>query len=311
MAELAIGAVTENEHTGTCVTPFNTNLHAGGSSGGSGVSVAAGWVPFSLGSDTMGSVRIPAAYCGVFGYKPSSQFIDRSGLTPLYPPMDTIGILANTIADIHSIMSVCSEVSWVKPEAESTTLLVPSFVQKSHSVVLSNFNEQISKIRNHANETGFKVIDLTFDLDLGALRRRGLLLCEFTGWKHFSEDGDIPEGISESVCRLLKYGADATCEKIEDAVEVLTRASESVSTLLNRFPENSMFILPVTPFPYPDLSATTEDLATSADFTCLANIFDLPAVSIPAARQAVQIMAKNGDDYRLLEMAEIISSICS
>jgi Asp-tRNA(Asn)/Glu-tRNA(Gln) amidotransferase A subunit family amidase len=70
-----------------------------------------------------------------------------------------------------------------------------------------------------------------------------------------------------------------------------------------------MFILPVTPFSQPDLSATNEDLATSADFTCLANICDLPAISIPALGQAIQLIAKNGDDHQLLEVAEIVYSI--
>ena len=309
MAELAIGAVTANAHTGTCVTPADPNLHAGGSSGGSAASVAAGWVPFSLGSDTMGSVRIPAAYCGVYGYKPSSQILDRSGLTPLYPPMDTIGIIANTITDIQSVMEVCAQTGWVKHADEATTLLIPSFIQRSHSQVLTNFNEQMSKIRMKASQNGFDVVDLELDLDLGLLRRRGLLLCEVTAWNSFSEAGTIPEGISESVSDLLRYGAEASSEKVEDAISVLKKASELVSTMFNRFPGHAVLILPVTPFPYPDLSATNEDLATSADFTCLANICDLPAVSIPAAGQAIQLMANNLDDHRLLEVAEIITSI--
>ncbi len=309
MAELAIGAVTDNAHTGTCVTPTNPKLHAGGSSGGSGASVAAGWVPFSLGSDTMGSVRIPAAYCGVFGFKPSSQIIDRSGLAPLYPPMDTIGIIANTVSDIQAVMHVCAEKSWSTDSETATTLLVPSFIQNSHSDVLANFNKQISEIRSSATSNGITVIDLELDLDLGLLRRRGLLLCEVTAWKNFSKADAIPAGISEPVASLLRYGASTSLEKIEAAHAVLAETKDLVSQVLAQFPGNPMLILPVTPFSNPDLSATNEDLATSADFTCLANICDLPAISIPAPGQAIQLMAKNGDDYQLLNMAKTIYSI--
>ena len=309
MAELAIGAVTDNAHTGTCVTPANPKLHAGGSSGGSGASVAAGWVPFSLGSDTMGSVRIPAAYCGVFGFKPSSQVIDRSGLAPLYPPMDTIGIIANTVSDIQAIMHVCAETSWSTDSETATTLLVPSFIKNSHSDVLANFNKQISEIRSSAISNGFTVIDLEIDLDLGLLRRRGLLLCEVTAWKNFLKADAIPAGISESVANLLRYGASASLEKIDAAHAVLAETKDLVSKVLAKFSGNPMLILPVTPFSNPDVSATNEDLATSADFTCLANICDLPAISIPAPGQAIQLMAKNGNDHQVLNMAKTINSI--
>ena len=309
MAELAIGAVTDNAHTGVCVTPANSNLHAGGSSGGAGASVAAGWVPFSLGSDTMGSVRIPAAYCGVFGYKPSSQIFDRSGLTPLYPPMDTIGIIANTIADIQLVMQACVNLNWSGDAQDSVTLLIPSFIKEAHSSVLANFNNQLAKIRDSASENGFEVLDLELDLDLGLLRRRGLLLCEVTAWNEFSASGTIPEGISEQVAELLRYGAAASTEKIADAREVLESTLKLVSGELAKFPGHPILVLPVTPFPHPELSATAEDLAQSADFTCLANICDLPAISIPTAVQAIQLVASNGDDHRLLEVAETIYSI--
>ena len=108
---------------------------------------------------------------------------------------------------------------------------------------------------------------------------------------------------------MLRYGASAKPEKVEDAIEVLAKTSDLMSEALDQFLGNSMLILPVTPFPTPDISATNEDLATSADFTCLANICDLPAISIPAPGQAIQLMAKNGDDYRLLNMAKTIYKI--
>ena len=130
-----------------------------------------------------------------------------------------------------------------------------------------------------------------------------------TAWNEFSASGTIPEGISEQVAELLRYGAAASTEKIADAREVLESTLKLVSGELAKFPGHPILVLPVTPFPNPELSATAEDLAQSADFTCLANICDLPAISIPTAVQAIQLVASNGDDHRLLEVAETIYSI--
>jgi aspartyl-tRNA(Asn)/glutamyl-tRNA(Gln) amidotransferase subunit A len=106
MEEAALGAVTNNPHFGKTHNPLRHGYTAGGSSGGSAAAVAAGMVRVALGTDTMGSCRIPAAYCGVVGFKPSYGRISMSGVEPLSRRLDHVGILANTVADVRDVFAV-------------------------------------------------------------------------------------------------------------------------------------------------------------------------------------------------------------
>ena len=94
--EFAFGALTTSPHFGPSLNPWNTEHVCGGSSGGSGAAVAAGLVDIGVGTDTAGSVRIPAAFCGVTGIKPSTGLVPTDGLIPTSWTLDTIGPLART-----------------------------------------------------------------------------------------------------------------------------------------------------------------------------------------------------------------------
>ena len=91
---------------GPARSPWDLQRWAGGSSGGSGAAVAAGLVPFALGSETAGSVGSPAAWCGITGFRPSLGLIGRGGMTPLSPTLDKPGVLARTAEDARSIVGV-------------------------------------------------------------------------------------------------------------------------------------------------------------------------------------------------------------
>lgn len=99
MDEFAYGFTGENAHYGAVRNPRDPERIAGGSSSGSGAAVAAGLVPFALGSDTNGSVRVPAALCGVFGFKPTYGRVSRAGVAPLAWSFDHVGVLAATLDD--------------------------------------------------------------------------------------------------------------------------------------------------------------------------------------------------------------------
>ncbi len=99
--EFAYGAWGVNNLLGSPWNPYDLETHrvAGGSSSGSAVAVSAGLVPLALGSDTGGSARVPAAFCGCVGVKPSFGLVERKGMVPLSPSLDVVGFFANSIGD--------------------------------------------------------------------------------------------------------------------------------------------------------------------------------------------------------------------
>ena len=99
MTEFAFNGTSLNRHFGPALNPWNTNHMAGGSSSGAGVAVASGQVPLAIGTDTGGSVRVPASLCGITGLKPTFGLISRFGVTPLSWSMDHVGPLAKTAKD--------------------------------------------------------------------------------------------------------------------------------------------------------------------------------------------------------------------
>ena len=100
MDEYAYGFTTENTHYGATRNPRDTARSAGGSSGGSAAAVAAGQVPLALGSDTNGSIRVPASLCGVFGLKPTFGRLPRTGSYPFVASLDHLGAFARTVHDL-------------------------------------------------------------------------------------------------------------------------------------------------------------------------------------------------------------------
>lgn len=106
--ELAMGGTGMNGHTGKCINPWSKDLNrmSGGSSGGSAVAVAAGIVPFALGSDTGDSVRKPAAYCGIVGFKPTWGRISRYGVFPFCPSLDHVAYFTRTVKDSAYLLDV-------------------------------------------------------------------------------------------------------------------------------------------------------------------------------------------------------------
>ncbi len=109
MHELAYGITNDNPHYGPVRNPRDPALISGGSSGGSAAAVAAGLVFFAMGTDTGGSIRIPAAFCGCVGFKPTFGRVNRAGVIPLSSSMDHVGPLTRTVRDAELVMRAISD----------------------------------------------------------------------------------------------------------------------------------------------------------------------------------------------------------
>ncbi len=115
LLEFAMGSVTGNAYFGPCRNPWHRDHFSGGSSTGSGAAVAAGMALGALGTDTSGSIRQPAAWCGVVGLKPTNGSIDLAGIFPLSPTCDTVGPLARSVHDAALLLDAIAD----EPAAEA------------------------------------------------------------------------------------------------------------------------------------------------------------------------------------------------
>jgi aspartyl-tRNA(Asn)/glutamyl-tRNA(Gln) amidotransferase subunit A len=137
MDEYAYGFVTENSHYGATHNPHDLQRVAGGSSGGSAAAVAAGLVPLTLGSDTNGSIRVPAALCGVFGLKPTYGRLSRAGVALFSSSFDHIGPFARSVQDIATVFDA------LQGEDDRD----PICTKRPPELVLSQLEQDISDIR--------------------------------------------------------------------------------------------------------------------------------------------------------------------
>jgi AtzE family amidohydrolase len=123
MDEFAFGFTTENAHYGPTRNPCDETRIAGGSSGGSAAAVAAHLVPIALGSDTNGSIRVPAALCGVFGLKPTYGRVSRAGVVPLAWSFDHVGAFARTVRELATTFD---HLQTAEPRDPAATELPPA-----------------------------------------------------------------------------------------------------------------------------------------------------------------------------------------
>ncbi len=302
MHEAALGATTDNPFFGRCVNPHGTALSPGGSSGGSAVAVAAGLCVAAIGTDTLGSIRIPAALCGIYGLKPTPGTILTAGLVPLSPRFDAIGPMARSMDDMAILTNVLCA-----PDLATA-------MRRSHFSLLAGFGgtecdpEIAEKMALIQAELPDRQGEIVVRPNCAAVRRATFIL---------STRDLIPTlvELGEARCARVSPEITALLERVVDRDEERLRRDrtliDQVAQMLRReIGSNGILVTPTTPvaaFPH-----DTPMPETIADFTVLANVAGLPAITIPAGRNSadlpigLQLIGPAGGEAMLIAQARML-----
>ena len=315
MTEAALGADGRNPHYGDCHNPLRHGYSPGGSSSGSAAAVAAGLVPAALGTDTMGSIRIPAAYCGIWGLKPSYGLISTAGSVAVSRRLDHVGPLASCPADLELLLDVLAGFDPACPVArpiqlseplETFTLGVPDL----SAVDLEPAVEQSWRgTQESLREGGFRLHPLpAWPIRAGRIRRAGLLLCEAEMLAEHGPDWAASRAaFSPMLQTLMEWAEHQSAAQLAEAMRRIDAARLAVNRWLTAC---DFVMLPTTPQRAFRLDDSTP--VNQADLTCLANCAGLPAITLPLPRTAgalpcgVQLVGAHGGDRGVIKAADQI-----
>jgi aspartyl-tRNA(Asn)/glutamyl-tRNA(Gln) amidotransferase subunit A len=274
--EFAYGVTSINPHFGTVRNPHDPTRVAGGSSGGSAVAVAAGMCDWSIGSDTGGSIRIPASLCGVSGFKPAFGSVDVAGVIPLSPSLDTLGPLGPTIADCaraHTIMSG-EEVSLgglARPR-----LAVPAGwiaeLDEPTAEAWRTVSEGLPEIEFPSRDSLFQAGLTILLFEAAAYHRR---------WA-----ADVPEKYGADVLRLIKRGLDVPAAEYERALQERQRLEDAALAAMDGY---DAVVVPATAIVAPPEEAAYEVREPLSRFTRPFNTTRQPVAVLPAPARGLPV----------------------
>jgi amidase len=290
MHELAFGVTGLNGSSGTPVNPLYPDYIPGGSSSGSAAAVAAGEADIALGTDTGGSIRVPAACCGVIGLKPSFGRLCRAGVQPADTTLDCVGPFARRMKDILFAM----------------TVLDPEFIgEEAVDWRVGRLAVAADPAVDMAVDTALALSELRVERveapDMAAAFGAGLAIINREAFAAF---GHLPSSLlGDDVAVRLAAAGKTTAEQVAAAEQVRVRFGQAIDHLFDRF---DVLALPTIPVPPPRLEAATRD-RSAVSLTSLVRPFNLsghPALSLPirtaeGAPAGLQIVARRGSDALL------------
>lgn len=318
MDEFAMGGSTENSAFGVTRNPFDTERVAGGSSGGSAAAVAACMAMAALGSDTGGSVREPASFCGVVGLKPTYGSVSRYGLIAMGSSLDVIGPIAKTVTDSEIIFdaikgkdrmdSTSIEIENSKLKIKNLRIGVPYHLLDQEGIskeVKENFEASVEKLKN----LGFEIVDIklkNIDKSLAVYyivmpAEVSSNMARFDGQRYgLSKNAENllevykktrGEGLGKEVRRRIILGTYVLSTGYYDAYygKALEVRKIIRSEFEKAFEEVDAILTPTAPSPAFRIGDKSDPLEMYlADiFTVTANIVGIPAVSIPSGSAKV------------------------
>ncbi len=309
MVEFASGGWGTNYAVGTPWNPIDRNVHRvpGGSSSGSAVAVAAGLAPAAIGSDTGGSIRIPASLCGLVGFKPSFGLVPLEGIAPLSPTFDTLGPITKTVADARLLFAVLGGQPVAIPTIASPLRIgVPSFdqLQPCDPEILQAFSRSLETLRAR----GHSVETFTLPMALTAYQALNGQIVAYEVYQHHKllvEDSHTP--LDPFVRQRVLSGRAIDDITYNGAKDALRAAIEDFRRNLGHF---DMFATPSTPLPAIPLSEVDDTAIPMSRYTRLGNCLDLCGISLPNGTTStglpsgLQLMSWSGQDALLLAFAE-------
>jgi aspartyl-tRNA(Asn)/glutamyl-tRNA(Gln) amidotransferase subunit A len=319
MVEFAFGTTGINPHYGTPRSPWDraTGRLPGGSSSGAAVAQADGMCVMALGSDTRGSVRIPAAFCGVTGFKPTTRRVPREGAFPLSYTLDSIGPLANSVAccaAYDAILAGEAPDALAELPVSGLRLLVPK------SVVMEGLEREVAQAFNSAVERLKRAGAIVTEKPVPAFDRQGEYFKGggFAGAEAYAIHRKNADRMSEYDPRVAKrvlLGKDLSAADYVELMLLRTAFQREVEAALAPF---DAFLLPTTPCvppPIAEVNASDESFfrwnMRILSIVGLVNFLDGCAVSLPcqpkgAAPVGLMVCGPAMSDRRILAVAAAI-----
>ncbi|MBM3520828.1 MAG: amidase, partial [Alphaproteobacteria bacterium] len=321
MTEFAYSGVGLNPHYGTPRSPYDrrTGRIPGGSSSGGAVAVADGLVSLAIGSDTGGSCRIPSAYNGIVGYKPSTGLIPLTGAFPLSPSLDSIGPLANSVACCAVTHAIMADRPAVTETADAKGLrlgiLRDYVLDDLEKPVATAFDGSLARLA----AAGVGLSDARFPeiTEIPVLNGRASLLVAEAWQGHRARIAAKGEGYDPRVRMRLELGKQLTAADLLDTMARRAALIARFSAFARGF---DALIMPTVPMLPPAIA----DLAQDADYvrlnamslrnTTLFNFLDGCSISIPMTARGeapvgFMLVAAHGCDDRLFAAAQAVEGI--